>query len=189
MPPQSLQTLFLASRPALLRFMQLRGASPDEAEDLVQDLYLKIEGLAVGPIAEPRAYLYRMADNLLLDRRRAAIRRARREERWSQDGPGSEASPGNPAAAADDALISQQQLHEVESALASLPGRTVEIFRRFRIDGERQKHIAADLGISVSAVEKHLQRAYEVVLAVKVQADEEKSPPRRLGRGSESDAN
>lgn len=189
MPPQSLQTLFMASRPALLRFVQLRGVSADEAEDLVQDLYVKLEGLAVGPIAEPRAYLYRMADNLVLDRRRAAVRRARREELWSQTRPGSPDSPGDPTAAADDALIARHQLQIVESALARLPERTVEIFRRFRIEGERQKHIAADLGISVSAVEKHLQRAYEVVLAVKAQADEENDPPRRLGRESESDAN
>jgi RNA polymerase sigma-70 factor (ECF subfamily) len=187
MPPQSLQTLFIASRPELLRFLRLRGASADEAEDLVQDLYVKIERLTVGPIAEPRAYLYRMADNLLLDQRRAAIRRARREDLWSQDGPGSEKSPSDPLTVADDVLISRQQLHIVETALASLPERTVEIFRRFRIEGERQKHIAADLGISVSAVEKHLQRAYGVVLAVKAQADEENGPPRRLGRESESD--
>ncbi|WP_309660938.1 sigma-70 family RNA polymerase sigma factor [Sphingomonas sp.] len=189
MPAQSLQTLFMASRPALLRFMQLRGVSAGEAEDLVQDLFLKLEGLTIGPIADPRAYLYRMADNLLLDRRRAAARRVRREELWSQVRPGSPASPIDPAAAADDRLIAQQQLVIVESALASLPARTVEIFRRFRIDGERQKHIAADFGISVSAVEKHLQRAYEIVLVVKAQIDEENEPRRRLGKESESDAN
>jgi RNA polymerase sigma-70 factor (ECF subfamily) len=188
MPAQSLQALFMASRPALLRFMQLRGASADEAEDLVQDLYLKLGGLSAGPIAEPRAYLYRMANNLLLDRRRAAIRRAGREELWSQAGPGAQDSSGAPATAADNALIARQQLHFVESALANLPERTSEIFRRFRIDGERQKHIAEELGISISAVEKHLQRAYEVVLAVKAHADEENEPPRRLGREGESDA-
>lgn len=188
MPAQSLQTLFMEGRPALLRFVQLRGASADEAEDLVQDLYVKLESLVVGPIAEPRAYLYRMADNLLLDRRRAAIRRARREEHWSQGEPGSHAWPHDPAVAADDALIARQQLHIVERAIASLPERTGEIFRRFRIDGLRQKHIAAELGISVSAVEKHLQRAYAAVLAARAQADEENDPPRRLGHESESDA-
>lgn len=189
MPPQSLQSLFMASRPALLRFMQLRGVSADEAEDLVQELYLKLEGLTHGSIAEPRAYLYRMADNLMLDRRRAAVRRMRREELWSQTRPGSQDSPGDPTVAADDALIARHQLQIVESALARLPERTLEIFRRFRIEGERQKQIAASLGISVSAVEKHLQRAYKVVLAVKAQADEENDPPRRLGRKGESDAN
>jgi RNA polymerase sigma-70 factor (ECF subfamily) len=188
MPAQSLQTLFMACRPALLRFMQLRGVSADEAEDMAQDLYLKLEDLNVGTIAEPRAYLYRMADNLLLDRRRTAIRRVRREELWSQAGTDLRASPADPATAADEALIARQRLQIVESALASLPERTVEIFRRFRVEGERQRQIAADLGISVSAVEKHLQRAYDVVLAVKAQADEENDPPRRLGGESESDA-
>lgn len=188
MSAQLLQILFMESRPALLRFMQLRGASADEAEDLVQDLYVKLGSLTVGPIAEPRAYLYRMADNLMLDRRRTAIRRARREEQWSQVEANSLAAPGAAATAADDALIAQQRLHIVESALASLPERTADIFRRFRIEGERQKQIAAELGISVSAVEKHLQRAYEVVLAIKAQTDEEFSAPRRLGGESESDA-
>lgn len=188
MSAQSLQELFMASRPALSRFMQVRGVPADEADDLVQELYVKLQGLKVGPITDPRAYLYRIADNLLLDRRRAAIRRNRREEQWSQDGPGLQASRGDWAAAADDGLIARQQLQLVESALASLPERTTEIFRRFRVEGERQRHIAVDMGISVSAVEKHLQRAYEVVLAVKARADEEIGPPRRLGLESESDA-
>lgn len=188
MAAQSPKTLFMASRPGLLRFLQLRGVSADEAEDLLQDLYLKLDSRAFGPIAEPRAYLYRMADNLLIDRRRASIRRARREEQWSEAGSASESSHGDRAVATDDALIARQQLRLVESALARLPERTVEIFRRFRIEGERQKRIAADLGISVSAVEKHLQRAYEVVLAVKAQANEENDPSRRLGGESVSDA-
>ena len=188
MPAQSLKSLFMASRPALIRFLQLRGASGDEAEDLVQDLYLKLESRTVSPIAEPRAYLYRMADNLLLDLRRASTRRARREEEWSKAEQLSGPSPADHAAATDDALIAQQQLHLVESALASLPERTVEIFRRFRIEGERQKHIAADFGISVSAVEKHLQRAYNVVLAIKNRTDAEKGQRRRLGGEGTSDA-
>jgi RNA polymerase sigma factor (sigma-70 family) len=188
MPAQSLKTLFMASRPELLRFLQLRGVSADEADDLVQDLYLKLESRTLGPIAEPRAYLFRMADNLLIDRRRAAMRRARREEQWTHRGSSSESSLGDRAVATDDALIAQHQLRLVESALARLPERTVEIFRRFRIEGERQKRIAADLGISVSAVEKHLQRAYDVVLAVKAQANEENDPLRRLGGESVSDA-
>lgn len=188
MTEQSLETLFMALRPALLRFLQLRGVSTDEAEDLLQDLYLKLDGRAFGPIAEPRAYLYRMADNLLLDQRRASTRRTRREEQWPL-GVSSVHTPfADPAVAADDALIAMQRLRLVETALASLPERTAEIFRRFRVEGERQKHIAADIGISVSAVEKHLQRAYEVVLAIKTRFDEENDPSRRLGFESESDA-
>lgn len=175
-----LRSLFMASRPALLRFLRARGASPEEAEDLIQDLYLKLDSQPIGDVAEPRAYLYRMADNLMLDRRRASQRRDRREEAWSDlDGAG--ARP-----ATDDALIAQEQLSLVSAALATLPERTVEIFRRFRIEGERQKDIAAGLDISVSAVEKHLQRAYEVVLAFR-QGGAENEGPRRLREESETD--
>lgn len=189
MTEQSLQTLFMALRPALFRFLQLRGVSTYEAEDLLQDLYLKLDGRAFGPIAEPRAYLYRMADNLLLDQRRASTRRTRREEQWPQQVPSSQVQFADPAVAADDVLIARQRLRLVESALASLPERTAEILRRFRVEGERQKDIAAEIGISVSAVEKHLQRAYEVVLAIKRRIDEENDPSRRLRSGTETDAN
>ena len=180
-----LKSLFMASRPALLRFLRMRGASAEEAEDLVQDLYLKLDVQPIGSVTEPRAYLYRMADNLMLDRRRAAMRRERREESWSDNDTGITA-PSAPIAT-DDALIAQEQVRLVTAALATLPERTVEIFRRFRIEGERQKAIAADFGISVSAVEKHLQRAYEVVLDVKARFDAENGPPRRPTGESESD--
>lgn len=180
MTAQLLKALLMASRPALLRFLQVRGASEEEAEDVLQDLYITLEHRAIGSVAEPRAYLYRMTNNLLLDRRRAAQRRTRREEEyWDADSE-------HPRS--DDALIARQQLAMVDAALATLPERTVEIFRRFRIEGERQKLIAEQVGISVSAVEKHLQRAYEVLLAVKRQIDAENDGPRRLCRESELDA-
>ncbi|MCY7279450.1 MAG: RNA polymerase sigma factor [Sphingomonas bacterium] len=185
MTAHPLQSLFLASRPALLRFLRSRGAATDEAEDLLQDLYLKLERQLASNITEPRAYLYRIADNLWLDRRRGTQSRARREEAWL-DASFANTSPSS-SIASDDALIAQEQLRLVAAALATLPTRTMEVFRRFRIDGERQKVIAADLGITVSAVEKHLQRAYEVVLAAKVRSDAEYDVPRRLTGESESD--
>jgi RNA polymerase sigma-70 factor (ECF subfamily) len=106
-----------------------------------------------------------MADNLLLDRRRSAARRAVREDAWTDAYSGVSGVRADPSA--EDALIERQRLEMVAAALSSLPERTVTIFRRFRIDGEPQKAIAAELGISVSAVEKHLQRAYHVVIDVK----------------------
>jgi RNA polymerase sigma-70 factor (ECF subfamily) len=49
--------------------------------------------------------------------------------------------------------------------LRSLGERTDYIFRRHRVEGIPQRDIAAELGISLSAVEKHLQRAYRAVQA------------------------
>jgi RNA polymerase sigma-70 factor (ECF subfamily) len=54
------------------------------------------------------------------------------------------------------------------------------IFRRFRIEGEQQRAIAAELGISISAVEKHLARAYKDISAARLRLDEETPSGRSL---------
>lgn len=186
MTADAMKSILIAARPALTRFLQARGATAEEAEDLLQDLYIKIEARPPEDVAEPKAYLYRMADNLLLDRRRAERRRKNREESWAgQDGEYLEQGYASP----DHALQARQQLEQVQGALAELPDRTFDIFRRFRVERQRQSVIAAELGISVSAVEKHLQRAYRVVLAIKAKVGEDFDPSRRQGGQGETDAN
>jgi RNA polymerase sigma-70 factor (ECF subfamily) len=174
-----LQSLLLAQRPDLLRFLAARRAAPDEAEDLLQDLFVKLAGQNIGPVAEPRAYLYRMLDNLLLDRRRSAGRRAGREQAWSA-AQGGAAPEVDERPSAERELIDRERLALVSAALEVLPERTLFAFRRFRIDGSSQKEIAAEIGISVSAVEKHLQRAYRALADVQARLDEEVAPSRRL---------
>ena len=169
-----LRAAFMALRPALLRFMMARGASSEDAADLVQDLYLKLDQAGSTPVAEPRAYLYRMADNLVLDQRRSAQRRARRNEAWVGPDPDRDDRPSTEAV-----LIARERLGHIERALRALPERTADIFRRFRLDGQSQRTIAAALDISLSAVEKHLQRAYRAVLAAKTEIDADLPPPRR----------
>lgn len=124
---------------------------------------MKLEDLKPGPVAEPRAYLHRMAENLLHDRRRSAGWRTSREEAWvaSQLGVTGEAD-GRPSAERE--LIAREELRLISEALTALPDRTLQIFRLYRLDGLRQREIAVELGISVSSVEKHLRRAYQVVV-------------------------
>ncbi|MCI1270690.1 MAG: sigma-70 family RNA polymerase sigma factor [Sphingobium sp.] len=167
-----LKGLFLDLRPALTRYLLVRGLSQDDADDLIQDMYLKLESYQGGPVGEPRAYLYRMTHNLLLDRRRSAARRIRREKEWSAGGTGV-VSEVDVRPSAEEALIARERLNVITTALKILPERTRDIFRRFRIDGQTQKVIAGELGVSKSAVEKHLYRAYHVVAAAKARLDEE----------------
>ena len=69
-----LSAVFEANRHALRRFLMARRALAEEADDILQELFVRIGNSRAGPIADPLAYLYRAADNLLLDlrRRRAA---------------------------------------------------------------------------------------------------------------------
>jgi RNA polymerase sigma-70 factor (ECF subfamily) len=171
-----LQGAVLHYRAELLRFLVARRAAADEAEDILQDLYLKVRGLQGGPVAEPRAYLYRMTANLLLDRRRTAARRTVRERHWTDAQLGPEQDLDD-RPTAEQELAAREELAIVSRAIGALPERTVEILRRYRVDGDGQREIAAALGISLSAVEKHLQRAYRVVVEAKARLDGDLSVP------------
>lgn len=178
MSTSGLEAAFLANRAALLRFLRARGAGMD-AEDVAQDVWLRLSATRA-PVSDAVAYLYRMADNLMIDRKRSEIRRSRREEEW-------EASAGATTIGVSDlpsperSMLAREQLRTVEERLATLGERTTAIFRRFRIDGISQVIIAKEQGISVSAVEKHLQKAYRVIASIRPNNAAGKGRRDRLG--------
>ncbi|WP_206245102.1 RNA polymerase sigma factor [Novosphingobium terrae] len=181
MSDSGLLQAFLNARPELLRFLRLRGAMPDEAEDVLQTVGLKLAGQetgqGTGPIDQPRAYLYRMATNEFLLHRRGDTRRRLRDEGWV-DAQSGFAREVDPQPSAESALIASQHLHLLQGVIDAMPERTATIFRLFRLESVPQKTIAADLGISVSAVEKHLARAYLDILNARKKFDEESGPVR-----------
>jgi len=176
-----LLAVFTRHRAALARFLRARGAGGD-AEDLLQDMWLKLQSLEHGPIAEPLAYLYRVADNQLLDRYRENGRRTRRETIWGEISTGF-------ATNAEESLLAREGLAAVEETLGALGERTHSILYKFRVDGQSQKDIARELGVSLSLVEKHLQRAYRALLAVKarLQGDDGETDEAGPDADSESD--
>lgn len=171
MAGSGLEAVFFTHRETLLRFLRARGAG-DAAEDLLQELWLKASAGASGPIADPLAYLYRVANNLMLDRRRGEIRRERRDQDWTE-------LTGGPVLGVSDApsgeqvLIARERLAATEAALKELGERTETVFRRYRVEGSSQREIAAELGISLSAVEKHLQKAYRALVELRRRFDAE----------------
>lgn len=172
-----LQAALVAYRAELNRFLVARRASADDIEDILQDLYIKVRGLKTAPVAEPRAYLYKMAANLLADRRRSAARRATRERLWTETQLNLETEIDE-RPSAEQVVSGREELDLVLDAISSLPARTIEVLRRYRIDGDVQSAIAADLGISLSAVEKHLQRAYRAVIEAQARLDADYAPRR-----------
>ena len=160
-----LEAVFLDNRAPLLRFLRARGAG-DSAEDLLQELWIRASAAASGPVRDPLAYLYRAANNLMLDRRRAELRAARRDDEWSETLAEDGTAPGQ-----ERVLIAREQLQAAEAVLAELGERTESIFRDFRLRGKTQVEIARELGISLSAVEKHLQKAYRALIELRRRFD------------------
>lgn len=178
-PAHPLAAAFLCNRPTLMRYFHARGVG-GEAEDLVQDLWIKVtSGPRISP-EDPEAYLMRMAHNLMLDRLRSAQRRRDRETAYGgHDGHVDDAPP------VLRSLLAREQLRGIDRTLAGLGERTEPIFWRHRVDGVAQRDIAGDLGISLSAVEKHLQKAYRAVIAAARASDDGDHPARRDKVGKE----
>ncbi len=177
-----LKAVLMAERPLLLRLMRARIDPPDEAEDLWQELWLKIDTVPSGPVADPLAFLCRMAINLTRDRRRSMARAAVRDAAWHEHQPAALEQPQ-----LDRILGARDHLRRVERAIAAMPERTREAFRRFRLEGASQRDIANDMGISVSGVEKLLKRAYRILDDLQIEAGAEDKDRQRLwDRGASS---
>jgi RNA polymerase sigma factor (sigma-70 family) len=166
-----LEGAFLENRERLVRFLVARGAG-DAAEDLAQEIWLKISSARPGPIASPLSYLYRVADTLMIDRFRSQRQGSRRDRDWSELNLG--AVPGvSDAPSAERQVAAGELVRRVAELLARLePPRVAEVFRRHRIDGVAQRQVAAEFGISLSTVESDLRIAYRALADLKEHYDE-----------------
>ena len=165
MQHQGLQILFEEHREQLLRYLRAHGAG-DAAEDLLQELWLKVAAVPTGPVASPKSYLYRAATNLMIDRRRSEAQAQRREREWSGLAdrlPDSAANDPGP----DRQIDGRRMLALVELELSKLPSRAVAVFRAHRIAGRTQREIAADFGLSASTIESDLRTVYRALADIR----------------------
>lgn len=144
---------FIAHRSELVGFLARRLRCPATAEDLTQEVYLR---LATAPLAirHARGLMFETARNLATNHLRDERRRADlRAEAWAPAQEEAERRDPERAALAND------QLRRLALALAAWPARTREVFILNRFDGLTQKEIAQRLGISWTAVENHMAKA------------------------------
>jgi RNA polymerase sigma factor (sigma-70 family) len=163
----SLIGLYLERRADLVRFFTMRLRSAAAAEDLVQDIYVRLSGLeAPADIQNPMAYLYRLGSNLMLDRLRGARRAANRDGAWLESQTtriGIHEISAEPSAEA--AVAARQRLALLTEALKELSPQTQRVFRMHKFEGLSHPEVAAAIGISRSAVEKHMMAALKHLLA------------------------
>ncbi len=161
-PPSTppLVLAYLARRQDMRRFFAVRAGGNGEVEDLMQDLYLKVQRVDHEPIENSSAYLYRLASNLLVDRARSRRRAAVRDAAWRRDSHvslhGADIADIPDAEAAVGARLRLERLVQV---ITDLPDRTQRVFWLHKFYGLSHAETAQQLGISRSAVEKHMSQA------------------------------
>jgi RNA polymerase sigma-70 factor (ECF subfamily) len=148
-------------RIALMRYFQRRGIDPAECEDLTQEVFLRIVRSGKADELERfEGYVFTTAASVLADRaRRRSVRHASTHVQFDVE------LHGDIQPSADEALIAREGLRATSLALMKLPERTRTIFILKRVEGFSNPEIATRLGLSISAVEKHMVRATRHILS------------------------
>lgn len=158
----------------LLNFLARAVDDRHAAADLAQESYVRVLTLQQSgqQVMEPRALLYRVARNLVIDQhRRGAVR--------SHDGDGAddEADGALAMLAAPDvfepetAAISSQGVEAMLAAIEQLPLRCREAFILHKFDGLSQAAVARQMDISVTMVERHIKLAMQACRRCQQQHD------------------
>jgi RNA polymerase sigma-70 factor (ECF subfamily) len=163
----ALISAYLERRAELIRFFTLRLRSAAAAEDLVQEIYIRLAN--VDPAVEvdnPVAYLYRLGSNLMLDRLRGERRTGQRDAAWLETQTARFGDQDvSPEPSAEAAVAARQRLELLRRALLDLSPQTQRVFRMHKFEGMSHPQVAAALGISRSAVEKHMMAALKHLIS------------------------
>jgi len=164
-PVQGAAALDARYRRPLMSFFLRRVGDHAEAEDLTQQVFLRLLASPSARTFDLQAPLvFRVAANLLLDRQRAAGVRGehlRLVDENDYDAMASESEGLTP----ERVLLSRENLTEVLRSLDQLGPRTRDMFILFRLENLSQADIAALYGCSRSTVEKHVMKAtYHLLL-------------------------
>ena len=141
----------------LLNFLRRQGRSTEDAEDLIQEAFLRLtEYCRTKEVRDEAAFLHRTVVNLSISRYRWDCRHPTvglPVEELAENLPLANSVPSP-----DEVLAAQQRLDEVREALGAVSPRTRDIYLAHRA-GYSYDELAAGYGVSVSTIEKSIARA------------------------------
>ena len=163
------QTIYADFQPRILRYMG-RMVGEREAEDLTQEIFVKVNRALAGFRGESSlsTWLYRIATNAALDRRRSpSFRRStllRLVDDVSEAGAeaepgGGEARAGERAPSAEEQLIRKEMNECIRDFVEKLPDNYRTTLVLSELEGLKDGEIAEILGVSLETVKIRLHRA------------------------------
>ncbi len=153
--PIRIDQLFRDHNAALLRFVAAKLGSEQEAKEVAQEAYVRLLRLdqpeAIGYL---RAFLFKTAANLALDRLRARGRRPPTRSMTEGEFGVFDLSPERQVSGAQSVAILRQ-------AIAELPQKCRQAFLMHRLDGLNCQEIAARMGLTERMIRLYVARAVE----------------------------
>jgi len=148
---QEIANLYAAEAPAMLRYAAMLAGNPETARDALQEAFFRffIARRAGRQFLSPKAWLFRVARNYILDHKRSFAR----NEIGIESALDVACPTPDPAAAFTNAGLLQR------ASQIGLSAREIECFR-LRGEGLRYEEIATVLGVQCGTVGALLARAH-----------------------------
>ena len=151
--------LFDEVRPGLFRYLRWHGSTAEEADDAIQETFLRLHThLRTGrPEDNLRAWLFRVAANLVRDDRKSGRRR------FSQPlETGTARVWTDPSAGPEQLVLERESAARLNAAIDRLPANERECLA-LRAEGFRYREIGEILGMGTSTVADVLKRAFQTL--------------------------
>jgi RNA polymerase sigma factor (sigma-70 family) len=141
----------------LHRFLMRRLRRPEDAEDLAQEVFMRLSRIDNSEFVEkPRAYLFGIASHVVFEFRM----RGKLKEWIVFDSGTVEAAAEQPVAPSPDELADRLDLQrQLTAALKRLPPLQLAVFLLHKRDGYSYEEIAGRLNLSARQIENHLAQA------------------------------
>jgi RNA polymerase sigma-70 factor (ECF subfamily) len=153
---QRIIELYDLLRPRLRAYLCCLGMSTDQAEDIIQDTFLRLISLRfdVGVEENLHAWIFRVAHNLSMDFHRS-------QRRWSRHNDEDQSvihESIDPAPGPEQQVLLEERMRRFERTFAQLTPKQRQCVL-LRAEGFRYREIAVALGVSVQRVGELMQRS------------------------------
>jgi RNA polymerase sigma-70 factor (ECF subfamily) len=156
---QAFELLFRKYHVRLCRFANKYSNDPDEAREIVQEVFVKIweEKENIDPEASLVAYLFKITQNICLNRLRHNKVKSKYIEIYKLVYTDySEVSPY-------ESLLAKELEDYIPIILCKIPPKCRKIFELSRVDGLKYHEIAEVLQISIKTVEAQMSKALQIL--------------------------
>lgn len=151
MTKEQFKYLFDAYFDSVRSYLYFRGANPDDASDIAQEVFLRLwEKQFIVDKAKAKSLLYKIAGDMFVSK----YRRDMLEINYIASNVNRDTEPS-----AEEALHHKELLETYKTALNNLNEKQRTVFLMSRVEGLKYQEIAERLDLSVKAVEKRMSAA------------------------------
>ncbi|MEM9895415.1 MAG: RNA polymerase sigma-70 factor [Bacteroidota bacterium] len=152
-PAIAFKHLYDSCHQQIYGFCVNNGQSREEAIEIVQEAFFKFWQKRAGlkRKQDVRAYLFKIARNLIVDHYRQVVREKAASEYHYYFLPNLNDT--------DNKIAYNELIREIEKTFEKMPSIQKLVFQLSRLKGYSNKEIAEELGISIKTVEEHIRKS------------------------------